>query len=498
MKPNTLDKLIGYVAPAAGLRRIAARAGLQRMAERESVADQRMGRYEGAKTGKRTVGWLSSGASANAEIGVDLARLRERSRELIRNNHFAAKAVQSWKSAVVGAGINARFADPVIQAVWDAWQRRCSADGLAHFAAVQAMVCQTVFESGECLVRFRRRRYADGLRPAFQVQVLEPDYLDLDLTKSVTGGYIIQGVEFNLIGQRVAYWLYGQHPGDVLTTGVRGGMPLTSQRIDAAEVIHVFDPTRPGQVRGVPRLAPVMLVMRDLDDWEDSELVRKKTESTVAMGVTSPEGDSFQFGSEVFDAAGNRVTAMEPGMILKLKPGEDVKFNQPAYAGGYEAYKVSRTQDIAAGVSMPFEVLTGNYSKSNYSSSRMGVVDYGRGVSAHQWNLMIPVLCDGVAGWFSREMERFENVADIALPEWDPPAFDLLDRESEAKADQTMLQIGTMTFAQAAARQGYDPRQQLDEIAEYAQQLKDAGVDFFGGKQSAQPDQKNEPAPASK
>lgn len=483
MTPNTLDKLIGYVAPRAGLRRMAAR-----------VASEQLARYDGAKTGKRTAGWLSSGASANAEISVDLVKLRERSRELIRNNHFAAKAVQSWKSAVIGAGINARYSDPKIQAAWDAWQRSCSADGLAHFAAVQAMVCQTVFESGECLVRYRQRRYADGLQPPFQIQVLEPDYLDLGLTKTVEGGYIIQGVEFNKFGQRVAYWLFGQHPGDVLNTGVRNGLSMTAQRVPAAEVLHIFEPSRPGQVRGVPRLAPVMLVMRDLDDWEDSELVRKKTESTVAIGITSPEGDDFQFGSEVFDASGNRVTSMEPGMILKLKPGEDVKFNQPAYAGGYEAYKVSRTQDLAAGVAMPFEVLTGNYSKSNYSSSRMGVVDYGRNVSAHQWNLMIPVLCDGVAGWFAREMQQFENVPGIALPEWDPPAFDLLDRESEAKADQTMLQIGTMTFAQAAARQGYDPRKQLDEIAEYAQQLKDAGVDFFGGKQNAQA--KNEPAPA--
>jgi capsid protein len=92
---NWLDRAVGYVAPATALRRARHRAAMVALARS----------YEGARVGRRTEGWVVAGTSANAEIGTALSRLRDRSRDLVRNNPYAAKAVQAVVSNLVGTGI---------------------------------------------------------------------------------------------------------------------------------------------------------------------------------------------------------------------------------------------------------------------------------------------------------------------------------------------------------------------------------------------------------
>lgn len=467
MKRTQLDRIIGYFSPMTELRRLSARSRISAI-------------YEGAKTGRRTAGWFATGNSANAEIAVDIVRLRDRSRDLIRNHHYAAKAAQEWKTKMVGAGILARIDNEKLQSSWDEWSRQSSADGLPHFEAVQALVAGTVFESGECLVRIRSRSTKDGIMPPFQLQVLEPDWIDSSKQSQTDTGYIIQGVQFNKFGRREGYWLFGQHPGEVITTGVRNGLSMVSSFVPASEVLHIYEPTRPGQVRGVPRLAPVMLAMRDLDDWLDAEIVRKKTEACLAAFVTSPEGEALALTAQTTDSAGNTVEAFEPGMITRLKPGESVTLNQPEHAGGLAEAETVYARKIAAGIGMPYEILTGNLSTVNYSSYRAGLLSFRDLVTAYQWNVIIPQLCEPVWAEFARRM----SVAGSAVketPTWAPPPFDLLDRESEAKADALMLLLGTMTWPQAVARQGEDPVKQLAEIKQYAEQLVAAGVSFKKG-----------------
>jgi capsid protein len=151
---NFLDRAIGLVAPGTALRRAQARAGLAMLARS----------YEGARIGRRTDGWVVAGTSANAEIGTAIARLRERTRDLVRNNPYAAKAVQAVVSNLVGTGImpRARGVDAVVNdqadTLWARFAEACDADGLTDFSGLQALIVRTLVESGECLVRIRERR----------------------------------------------------------------------------------------------------------------------------------------------------------------------------------------------------------------------------------------------------------------------------------------------------------------------------------------------------
>ena len=106
---NLLDRAIDWVAPAVGLRRAR---------ERYAIATLRRG-YEGARTGRRSEGWVAAGTGANTEIAPALARLRDRSRDLVRNNPYAAKAVGALVSNLVGRGIVPRARDDSAEA--SAW-----------------------------------------------------------------------------------------------------------------------------------------------------------------------------------------------------------------------------------------------------------------------------------------------------------------------------------------------------------------------------------------
>src|SRR5512134_4060200 len=156
---NWLDRTLGYVAPTTALRRARHRAAMAALNRS----------YEGARVGRRTEGWVVAGTSANAEIGTALSRLRDRSRDLVRNNPYAAKAVQAVVSNLIGTGImpRARAGDAGVNEVadrlWARFAETCDADGLTDFFGLQALIVRAMVESGECLVRFRMRQREDGL-----------------------------------------------------------------------------------------------------------------------------------------------------------------------------------------------------------------------------------------------------------------------------------------------------------------------------------------------
>ncbi|MEY3081898.1 MAG: hypothetical protein RJA94_1883, partial [Pseudomonadota bacterium] len=148
---NWLDRTIGAVAPAVALRRFRQRQALQLV--------QRA--YEGAKVGRRTDAWVTAGTGANSEIAPASARLRDRSRDLVRNNPYAAKAVNALVSNLVGTGIVPRArakrtaAAKAADQLWLQFAASCDAEGLTDFGGLQALIVRSLVESGEVLVRFR-------------------------------------------------------------------------------------------------------------------------------------------------------------------------------------------------------------------------------------------------------------------------------------------------------------------------------------------------------
>ena len=327
---NFLDRAIGYLSPRTELRRLQARRALDVFSRTA---------FDGASRGNRTKNWTTTNADVNTTLLGNLQYLRNRSRDLVRNNPWADRAIEVIESNVVGCGIRmqARSPDPKVAALyeslWDAWGEDsvCDADGLLDFYGLQGLVMRTVVESGSCLIRRRKRFASDGLPVPLQLQVLEPDYLDTTRPRIIepSGNIIVQGVEYDKLGRRVAYWLFEHHPG--------GTWPLTqayvSNRVPAEEIIHVFRVERQGQVDGVPWAAPVLMRLRDLDDFEDAELVRQKIAACYVAfehDMEAPEDPSKLSPDDLAS-----LQQMEPGTRVRLAPGRNVTIATPPSPQGF-------------------------------------------------------------------------------------------------------------------------------------------------------------------
>lgn len=483
LRDNWLDRTIGWFSPEAGLRRSRARAA------REILLS-----YEGVRSDRRMGGWRTTGASGNAEIGTGLHKLRENARDLVRNNAFARKAVREWSKRAVGwgitpqadtgdAGLNER-----IDAFFLRWAKECCSDQRLNFYALQSLICSTQFVSGECLVRIYPRRPSDGLAVPFQIQVLEPDWLDTakigPVTGATNGSYVIQGVQFNSIGGIEGYWLFGNHPGEVVQTSLRGaGM---SKFVPAEFVLHHLEIDRPGNARAVTHLAAVINKLRDIGEYADAEIVRKKLEACYTALVTQAEGPEGPTGGPVaLDAEGRKIEAFEPGMMMYGSPGTDIKFLSPAHSGDYADHKVVEMREVAAGLGIPYVLLGEHLSDVNYSSYRGGALSFRDEIESYRWKWLMPQVLDPLWDRLILTLKELREIpADTpSAVKWSPPPFDLLDREAEANADQMELQIGKTSWPQLVGAQGFDPEKQFAEIEAWKSRLADAGVNFFGSQQ---------------
>jgi lambda family phage portal protein len=486
-KPSFLERMIMAVAPQWGLSRARARL----------VARH----FEAASVGRRTSGWNRRTTDANsAASGATLAYLRAQARDLVRNNPWARRGLRRLVTNTVGWGIRPKAMGRGASAVMDVWKRwgettECDAAGRLTFYGLQRQVMRTVVEAGEVLVRRRPRRPDQTSSIPMQLQVLEPDYLDTGKDGMIgeAGGPIIQGVEHDAIGRRAAYWLFDQHPG-----GMSFVNPA-SQRVPADRILHVFDQERPGQVRGPSWFAAVDVRLHDFDEFEDATLMKQKIAACLAAFVTDIDGAGAPLGQAGTDLRTDLPTdTFEPGMIVNLPVGKAVTVANPPVATDHQSFSQTALRGVAAGLGVTYEDLTGDYSQSNYSSSRMGRLAHQGDVHDWRWNMLIPQFCAPAWSWMIDAMLLAGEKVENAPAEWTPPPAQMVDPANEAEAIMRMIRVGLMTPDDAVREQGYDPDEFWAAYAKALKRLDDLGIVLDSDPRKTSSAGQLQSAPASK
>lgn len=453
---NFIDKIVSFISPKSGAERARSRM-------LEDIYADNARKYDAAGYGKRNQNWKASSTSQNAEAWEANSTLRNRHRDMVRNNPYARKAVNTIANNVVGSGIKPSIkvegsrAMKSTKKIWADWADKtlCDFDGRKTFAGIQWLVMKSVVESGEVFVR-RRRDGTNKIMP-LRIQVLEADFLDhlKDGISISGGGYIMQGIEFDSAGKRVAYWMYDRHPGEN-----RVMMSLTSNRIPAEEILHIYHEERPGQIRGVPFGTSVMMRLKDFDEYEDSQLIRQKVAACFAAFVT----DSRDPLPGETTGTGLPFERVEPGMIEYLPPGKSVSFATPPTTEGYDQYSRRMLQGGAAGYGITYESLTGDLSNVNFSSGRMGWIEMSRMLTVWQEQMLTPQLCDGVFAWFLEAGQIAGTVKAGTDVSWTPPARSMIDPVKETKGISEQVRNGFISWQEAVRQMGYDPDMIADEL----------------------------------
>lgn len=478
------ERALALLSPAAAGRRALARDALREV-------DQLLGKrgYDAAKRVGRHEGWRASGASANAEIGPALDIIRRRSRDMANNDAWCAQICAKLPAKMVGSGIvpRAKAADQGTRErardAWESFVENSDPTGQLDFYGQSSLVAATVVRSGEALVRWHVRVNSD-LRVPLQCEVLEPDYLDTRRIEVRGDNVVINGVEFDPDGRRVAYWLFPVHPGEVGQLGVlERTNRFQSQRVEAGLIDHVYRIDRPGQVRGVPWLAPVLIDARDTAEYEEAERVRKKIAACLAFFVKTSRGSAAGIAKVVRETAEDgkpqRIESVKPGRIHYLDPDETVEGVDPAPSTGYAEYLGWQLRRIAAGVGMTYEAASGDLSKVNYSSIREGKLDFWELLDGWQYHMLIPQ--HARPAW--RRVMALSSMIGLKVTKdqraiYAPPKRPWVDPLKDIQATLLELRAGLASWPDAVGERGGDPEDQLAEILAWVERLKAAGISF--------------------
>jgi lambda family phage portal protein len=461
----TLDALVGEFSPEAGRRRALAR----------SAAKLAMN-YDAASRGRRAAGWKAPATDADAAAFGVRARLRQLSRDMVRNRPYAARAREVVISNVVGTGIvpSVVHENAEVQAQIGAVLSEhlltpaLDARGELDLYAMQEVVIGTVFTDGEVLARrrIRRGKYARDLPLGFQVELLEADHLD-DSVTSWGANEVIEGVEYSPIGDIEAYHLFDEHPGAARMRGLK----LTSRRVPWQDVLHIRRFDRPGQLRGVPWLAPVMMTMGEISDYQEAQILKQKMAALLAAVVTYDKDSGVDPSKRL-----KGLEALEPGAVVGTPEGTSVNFTTPPKVDDYQPFMREALGAVAMGIGITRESLTGDLSGTNFSSGRMGRMEMDRNVERWQ-RMVIMQFCMGVERWV-RESWAMQRVlpTEVIRLNHTPPRRPLIDPNDEIDAFLKQIDGGVNSRQNVQRTLGLDPERIRRERAEDAQKDSDANL----------------------
>jgi lambda family phage portal protein len=469
---NLLDRIVGAFDPIQGLRRHTARELLKNAEKRA---------YEGAS---KKDGWRPRrpGASAETDHAMDATEMRVRARSLVQNVPYITRGLGSLTANIIGTGIVPRSLGTHAKKIddqWDKFVEECDADDRLNFYGLQAAAYRAMAQDGEVLLRLRPRRIEDGFAVPLQLQLLEIDWLDSTKTGTIGSDTIINGIQYNPIGKRVAYWLWDQHPGELGT--IRKGR-TASRPVPASSVIHLYNPERPGQGRGITRLAPVIAKVRDLQTYEDAELARKNLEtrlSVLASKSAEPIAplDPNDPRSATDVARTGNLGKLAGGSIINMPDGMDITVVEPKAAPGYVEYLKHNLHIVAAGMGITYEMLTGDVSQVNFSSARVGMLEFRRNAEAEQWLTFIPKFCVPIRNAFITATELAGHIPPGTYRcDWSTPKWDYVNPVQDVRADLDEISGGLSSFSEKLRRRGYKPDLVFTELKSDLERLKKDGT----------------------
>lgn len=419
------------------------------------------GGHEAAATGRRLGGWglLSSGPTQ--VVTMSAASIRNRSRELERNDPLVSAGLDTLVANIIGQGITPRWILPPelagykdqLQLWWQEYVMQADFDGLHDFYGLQALAVRTMILSGECFGLFR---YAPT--GALQVQLLEPDFLDENYNNPPKIRY---GIEFDAAGHPVRYHFWQSHPAET-----KGGNNRVA--VAAGQVVHLYKVIRPGQRRGRPWLASIILPLHDLAQYNDAEIVRKKAAAMFGGFITRTEfaNPYTQPDLGAKDSASG-VIELEPGTFPELPPGYDVRFAEPADVGGnYDIFNKRQERRIARGFGgLTYHQLTGDLSEVNYSSIRAGNLEFQRQNKQLIYHCVVYRFCQPI---LQAAMDAAVLSGRLELPDyvqgrqryyrvkWCIDGWQWVDPEKDVEAEIKAIRAGLKSRSQSISEQGRD------------------------------------------
>jgi len=482
---NGIDGVIGFFSPAAAARRMAARYVARTMFGSE---------YRGASRDRTTYDWNPRGYSADESLLYELPTLRSRSRDLVRNNPYAAGAIDTVTVNVVGSGLRPQSRIPheligipkgsadefqrQAEYIWHQWTPFADAANKIDFYDMEALIIRQILENGEVLIlpMMVDDPIDRPLSTAFDI--IEADRLATPPGRS-GDKKIRSGVEIGDRGQPLAYWVKKTHPGDI-TVGISRQddyIRYPAYRKDGRRnIIHIFPISRPGQTRGAPFFAPAMQYFKDMAAYMEAEIVAARIAACFAIFVESPDPSLMPSmkDTRTDTASGRKKSWIEPGMMQHLAPGEKISSFAPDRPNSSaDAFINHILRAIGSSLGLPYELLVKDFSKTNYSSARAALLE-ARRFFQNRRVFLTKYFCQPVWSMVLEEAylrdkikapRFYQNYYGYTRTRWIAGPWGWVDPTKEIDASLKAVDGNISTMSDEIAAQGQDYEEVIEQRA---------------------------------
>ena len=308
--------MISLVSPARAARYLHGRVVYQLLAKRG---------YAAASSRGPNQLWSPVDRTAEDDIRIAAPKIRARARDLARNNPNLAGAIATIVYNVVGSGIvpqaDVRRPDGSPDAamndqIEDAWRNwsdaGCDLTGELTFPEIEELTARHLIVDGEIFHHYVARDYLPGAIP-LRLESIEADRID---ALNVAGN-MVNGIEYNGFMVKTAYHVFESNYG----VGTYQSHP-----IPADEMLHIYHKQRASQFRGISWLAPIIMRLYDLSEYEDYEMIGAKLAAAFGVFIETPFSDMpvRYMGDQTAADSESPLEYIEPGRIQRLMPGEKV------------------------------------------------------------------------------------------------------------------------------------------------------------------------------
>ncbi len=480
MKVHWFDRAIGYFMPQAGYRLALARWQFDHLRKN----------YDAARKDNLWSSWMVSNQTSELQDARYRPLMIARCRDLERNSDTANSIVKALQRNVIGTGmrLQARVRSPdgrksdeeaitKIESYWEGFsnQGNCDVTGFFSFAEMQKLIVSRLFFDGEV---FLIETYDDDENYPYKLQILEVDQLDMTRYDSEKNK-VFSGIEVNEFNKPVAYWFRKTDPN--------GTSEMEPERISADRVIHLADRTRPSQIHGVPSLAKSLSRIRDIDSYMEAENVKSRLAACFGVVIKSESNVNMPRGMAHSSEGGFSDVEIAPGMVARLKPGEDVQIvapNIPTYMADFTRIN----QRVAAsGQGLSYEQVSRDYSQTNYSSARQGLLEDQKTFSILQDYIRQAFCCPVYhkvleAGYLCGALDIpnfWQDRKRYKVHRWIPPGWSWIDPVKEVTAQKMGMALGITTLEEICASQGKDWYEVIEQQAREKVEVERLGLSIF-------------------
>lgn len=398
---NVVDKVISVFSPEKALKRTLARKRIE-MADRMLIGGAGYGSHGASYAKKSLIGWSVSGQDADDDIVANLPTLRDRSRDLYMGGGFAAGALKTIRTNVVGSGLmlsalpDAEFLNLTddearewrknVEREWNLFASdvNCDAERRQNFYQLQSLVLLSALMSGDVFVYMPIIK-RDGVTYDLCIGLIEADRV-CDPMPYPVGKNVWGGVELGPYGETVAYYVAKYHPGSTLPLNAKSPIQewkrvlAFGRTTGRKNVLHIMcDVERPAQRRGVPLLAPVIEALKQLSRYTEAELMAAVISGMFTVFVKSnspstPLAPMFPAGMEV-DKRDPNAYEMGNGAIVSLDEGEEIQTANPGRPNtAFDGFVMAICRQIGSAIEVPYELLIKHFTAS-YSAARASLLE---------------------------------------------------------------------------------------------------------------------------